>query len=195
MAGMAPSDISIASLNFASLSSPSSLANSCTFLAGIWRIIRNLARSTLAMILGWRRRVLFLILLKNRRIFSLYSVCLSCNAHDSGGILFVQGEWRNLELPQSSKASGCGRWSSQGALYKGRNLGEFTTHTQFKKGMSSKIILTQFLREPSASKSVPLHKSAIEYTSRILKRSALSPKRKHWWRCTSYAETLRACHG
>ena len=52
-------------------------------------------------------------------------------------------------------------------------------HTQFKEGMSSKITLVQFPMEPSTSKSVPLYKGAIEYTFRILKRSALSPKRKH----------------
>ena len=52
-------------------------------------------------------------------------------------------------------------------------------YTQFKEGMSSKITLAQFPREPSTSKSVPLHKGAIEYTFRILKRSTLSPKRKH----------------
>ena len=52
-------------------------------------------------------------------------------------------------------------------------------HTQFKEGMSSKITLAQFPREPSTSKSVPLHKGTIEYTFRIPKRSALSPKRKH----------------
>ena len=195
MLGMALSDISIASLNFASLSSPSSLANSCTFLASVWRIIRNLAQSALATVPGWRRRVLFLVQLKNRRIFSLCSVCLRCNAYESDGIFFVQGEWRNLELSQSSKASGCGRWSSQGALYRGRNLRELSTYTQFKEGMSSKITLAQFPREPSTSKSVPLHKGAIEYTFYIPKRSALSLKRKHWWRCTSYAETSKACYG
>ena len=129
MARITPSDISIASLNFASLYSPSSLANSYIFLIGVWRIIRNLARSALATVPGWRRRILFLVWLKNRRIFSLCSLCLSYNAHDSGGIFFVQGEWRNLELLQSSKASGCGRWSSQGALNRGQNLGELTTHT------------------------------------------------------------------
>ena len=52
-------------------------------------------------------------------------------------------------------------------------------HTKFKEGMSSKITLAQFPKEPSTSKSVPLHKGAIEYTFRISKRSALSPKRKH----------------
>ena len=129
MVGMAPSDISIASLNFALLSSPSSLANSCTFLIGVWRITRNLARSALATVPSRRRKVLFLVRLKNMRVFSLCSLCLSCNAHESDDIFFVQGEGRSLELPQSSKASGCGRWSSQGALYRGRNLGELTTHT------------------------------------------------------------------
>ena len=128
MAETASSDISIAPFNFASLFSPSSLANPCTFLIGVWRIIRNLARSTLATVPGQRRRVLFLVRLKNRRILSLRSLCLSCNAYDSGGIFFVQGKWKNLELLQSSKASGCGRWSSQDALYRRRNLGEFTAH-------------------------------------------------------------------
>ena len=52
-------------------------------------------------------------------------------------------------------------------------------HTQFKEGIASKITLAQFPGEPSTSKSVPLHKGAIEYTFRIPKRSALSPKRKH----------------
>ena len=128
MVETAPSDISIAPLNFASLSSPSSLANSCTFLIGVWKIIRNLAQSALATVSGRRRRVLFLVRLKNRRIFSLHSLCLSCNAHDSGDIFFVQGKWKNLELLQSSKASWCGRWSSQGALYKRRNLEELIAH-------------------------------------------------------------------
>ena len=86
MAGMAPSDISIAPFNFASLSSPSSLANSCTLLIGVWRITRNLARSALATVPGQRRRVLFLVRLKNRRILSICSLCLNCNAHDSSGI-------------------------------------------------------------------------------------------------------------
>ena len=90
--GIAPSDVIIAALNFASLSSPSFLANSCTFLIGVWRNIRSLVQFALAMVLGRRKRVLFLVQLKNRRIFSLCSVCLRCNAHNSGGIFFVQGE-------------------------------------------------------------------------------------------------------
>ena len=128
MAETAPFDISIAPLNFASLSSPSCLANSCTFLIGIWRIIGILTRSALATVPGRRRRVLFLVRLKNKRILSLCSLCLSRNAHDLGGIFFVQGKWKNLELLQSSKANGCGRWSSQGVLYRRRNLGELTAH-------------------------------------------------------------------
>ena len=90
--GIAPSDVIIAALNFASLSSPSFLANSCTFLIGVWRNIRSLVQFALATVLGRRRRVLFLVRLKNRRVFSPNSLCLSCNAHGSGGILFVQGE-------------------------------------------------------------------------------------------------------
>ena len=92
MAGMALSDVTIAALNFASLSSPSSLANSYTFLIGVWRNIRNLVRFALATILGQRRRVLSLVWLKNRRDFSPNPLYLSCNAHGSGGILFIQEE-------------------------------------------------------------------------------------------------------
>ena len=93
-AGMAPSDVTITALNFASLSSPFSLANSCTFLIGVWRIIRNLAWFALVMVLSRMRRVLFLVWLKNRRVFSPSSLCLRCNAHGSSSILFVQGEKR-----------------------------------------------------------------------------------------------------
>ena len=50
--------------------------------------------------------------------------------------------------------------------------------TEFKERMSSKINSTRFPRDPSVSKSAPLHKSAIEYASCIPKQSALSPKRK-----------------
>ena len=42
--------------------------------------------------------------------------------------------------------------------------------------MSSKISFAQFPREPSTSKSAPLHKGAIEYTFRIPKRSAYPQK-------------------
>ena len=52
-------------------------------------------------------------------------------------------------------------------------------HTEFKEGMLSKMNFTQFPREPSISKSAPLHKGAIEYAFRIPKQSALFPKKKH----------------
>ena len=47
--------------------------------------------------------MLFLVQLKNRRIFSLYSVCLRCNAHDSGDIfLFKESEktWNFSRVPR-----------------------------------------------------------------------------------------------
>ena len=86
MAETTPFDMSIAHLNFASLSSPSSLANSYTFLVGVWRIIKDLAQSVLATVPGQMRRILFPVQLKNKKIFSLHFLCLSYNAHDSGGI-------------------------------------------------------------------------------------------------------------
>ena len=153
MAETASSNISIAPLNFASLSSPSSLANSCTFLIGVWRIIRNLARSALATVPGRRRRVLFLVRLKNRRILSLCSLCLSCNAHDSSNIFFVQGKRKNLELLQSSKASGCGKWSSQCALYRRQNLGELTTH----KAQRRNVKQNKFRLVPKATFDFQIH--------------------------------------
>ena len=52
MVGMAPSDVTVAALNFVSLSSPSFLANSCTFLVGVWRNIGNLVQFVLATVLG-----------------------------------------------------------------------------------------------------------------------------------------------
>ena len=61
---------------------------------------------------------------------------------------------------------------------KGEILGS-SPHAKFKEGMSSKINFAQFPREPSTSKSAPLHKGAIEYTFHIPKRSVLSPKTKH----------------
>ena len=171
-AGMAPFDVTIAALNFASLSSPSFLANSYTFLIGIWRIIRNLARFALAMVLGRRRRVLFLVRLKNRSVFSPSSLCLHCNAHGSGGILFVQGEKRVPRL----------MGVEDGPLrvpYIESEIWGSSLPTEFKERMSSKMNSTRFPREPSVSKFAPLHKSTIECASRIPKQSTLSPKRKH----------------
>ena len=86
MVEAAPSNISIASLNFASLSSPPSLANSYTFLIGVWRFIKDLMQFVPATIPGRSRRVLFLAQLKDRKIFDLCFLCLNCDAYNSGGI-------------------------------------------------------------------------------------------------------------
>ena len=48
--------------------------------------------------------------------------------------------------------------------------------TKLKEGMSSEINFAQFPKEPLTAKSTPLHKGAIEYTLRVLKRSASSHK-------------------
>ena len=113
MAETTPFDMSIAHLNFASLSSLSSLANSYTFLVGVWRIIKDLAQSVLATVPGQMRRILFPVQLKNKKIFSLHFLCLSCNAYDSGGIFSSRKFFfffkKNLELLQDSRASRCGK--------------------------------------------------------------------------------------
>ena len=167
MTGMAPSDISIAPLNFASLSSPSSLTNSYMLLIGIRKIIRNLARYALATVPGRRRRVFFLVRLKNRRILSLCSLCLSCNAYDSGGIfcfffLFKENEktWNFCRIPRLVGVE-------DGPLRVPYIEGEIWRNspcTKLKEGMSSKINFAQFPKEPLTSKSASLHKGAIEYT-------------------------------
>ena len=51
--------------------------------------------------------------------------------------------------------------------------------TEFKERMSNKMNSTWFPKEPSVSKSAPLHKGTIKYASRIPKQSALPLKRKH----------------
>ena len=118
------------------------------------------------MVLGRRRRVLFLVRLKNRRVFSPSSLCLSCNAHGSGGILFVQGEKRVPRLMSVEDGP------LMVPYIEGKIWGSLLP-TKFKERMSSKMNSTRFPREPSVSKSVPLHKSTIEYASRILNQSAL----------------------
>ena len=148
MAGMAPSDISIALLNFVSLSSPFSLANSCTFLVGIWRMIKNLTRSVLATVPSQRKRMLFLVRLKNRRIFSLRSFCLNCNAIQAASFFCFCSRKvkRNLELLQSSKSNGCGGWPSQGTLYRRRNLGKFTAHRVQRRNVKQNEFLSLFTK-------------------------------------------------
>ena len=171
---MTPSDISIAPLNFASLSSPSFLANSCMLLIGVLRIIKNLARSALAMVPGRRRRVLFLVRLKNRRILSL-----CCNAHDSGDIflLFRENE-KTWNFCKVSRLVGVEDGPLRVSYIEGEIWGNLP-RTKLKEGMSSKINFAQFPRGPSTFEFAPLHKGTIEYTFRIPKRFALSLKRKH----------------
>ena len=127
MAETAPSNISIAPLNFASLSSPSSLANSYTFLVGIWMIIKDLARSALATVPGRRRRILFLVRWRIKGSLASAFFALAATPMIQAAFL-VQESGKNLELLKDSRASRCGKKSSQGTLYRGRNLGEFTTH-------------------------------------------------------------------
>ena len=113
--GGPPSNISIASLNFASLSSPSSLANYCTFLISIWRLIMDLTQSTPTTVPVRRRRVLFLARLKDRKIFGLCFLCLSCDTHKLGGILGSR-RWENLESLQDLGTCRCKRVVLLGCL-------------------------------------------------------------------------------
>ena len=179
MAKMAPSDISIAPLNFASLSSPSSLANSCTFLVGVWWIIKNLARSALATVSGQRRRILFLVQLKNRKI--LASIFFASAATPMIQAAFIVQEskkkkkkknWNSCRIPGLVDVEN----SHPRTPYIEDEIWESSPHTKLKEGMSSKINFAQFPKEPSTAKSVPLHIGAIEYTFRIPKRSASSHK-------------------
>ena len=172
---MAPSDISIAPLNFVSLSFPSSLANSCTFLVGVWRIIKDLARSALATVPGRRRRILFLVRLKNRKISNHHFLCLSCNAHDSGGIFCsrkVKKTWNSCRVPRLVDVED----NPLRVPYIEDEIWGSLLRTKLKEGMSSKINFVQFPREPSTAKSASLHKGAIECAFRTLKRFASSHK-------------------
>ena len=172
---MSPSDISIAPLNFASLSSPSSLANSCTFLVGVWRIIKDLTQSALATVPGRRRKVLFLVRLKNRRIFSLRFLCLSYDAHDSGSIFCsrkVKKTWNSCRVPRLVDVED----SPIRVPYIEDEIWGSSPRTKLKEGMSSKINFAQFPGEPTTAKSALFHKGAIECAFRTPKRSASSHK-------------------
>ena len=133
------------------------------------------------MVPGRRRRVLFLVRLKNRRILSLCSLCLSCNAmiQAASFLFFVVQEnektWNFYKVPRLADVedSPLRRPYIEGEIWGN------SSRTKLKEGVSSKINFAQFPKGPSTSKSAPLHKGAIEYTFRIPKRSALSPKRKH----------------
>ena len=62
------------------------------------------------------------------------------------------------------------------ALYIEDEIWESSLRTNLQEGTSSEINFTKFPREPSITKSAPLHKGAIEYTFRVPKRSASSHK-------------------
>ena len=62
------------------------------------------------------------------------------------------------------------------ALYIKDEIWESSPHTKLQEGMSSEINFAKLPRGPSTAKSVPLHKGAIEYTFRVLKRFASSHK-------------------
>ena len=62
------------------------------------------------------------------------------------------------------------------ALYIEDEIWESSPHTKLQEGMSSEINFAKLPRGPSIAKSVSLHKGAIEYTCRVLKRSASSHK-------------------
>ena len=175
MAKTAPFDISITPLNFTSLSSPSSLANSYTSLVDVWWIIKDLTRFVLTTVPGRRRRTLFLVWLKNRRIFSLHILCLSSNAYDSGSVFFVQESEKTCNSCRIPRIIGVEDRPSK-ALYIEDEIWESSPCTKLQEGMSSEINFVQFPREPSTAKSTPLHKGTIEYTFRVPKRSASSHK-------------------
>ena len=169
MAETAPSNISIALLNFASLSSLSSLANSCTFLVGVWRIIKDLTRSALATVPGRRRRALFLVWLKNRRIFSLCFLCLSYNAMIQAAFFFLFKKVKKLGTPVGFPRIVGVEDSPPKAPYIEDEIWESSLRTKLQEGMSSEINFAQFPREPLTAKSALLHKGAIEYTFRVPK--------------------------
>ena len=56
---------------------------------------------------GRSKRVLFLARLKGRKIFGLYFLCLSCDAHNLGGIFGSWKERGNLGFLQDSGACRC----------------------------------------------------------------------------------------
>ena len=145
-----------------------------------------------ATVPGWRRSVLFLVWLKDRKIFGLCFLCLSCDAHKSGGIL---GSWKreNLESSQDWGACSCKIMVFPRCLIKEAKYGGNLPRIKLEKGIPSEINLTQFPREPSTVESAPLHKGALECAPRIPKRYASSPKSLN--DSASYTETPGTCLG
>ena len=174
MAETTPFHISITPLNFASLSSPSSLANSCTSLVDVWRIIKDLTRSELATVPGQRRRTLFLVWLKNRRVLAP-AFFASAATPKIQAAFFVQEDEKTYDSDRIPRIIGVEDRPPK-ALYIKDEIWESSPHTKLQEGMSSEINFAQFPREPSTAKSALLHKGAIEYTFRVSKRSASSHK-------------------
>ena len=139
MAETAPSNISIALLNFASLSSLSSLANSYIFLVGVWRIIKDLTRSALATIPGRRRRALFLVWLKNRRIFSLCFLCLSYNAMIQAAFFFLFKKVKKFGTPADFPRIVGVEDSPPKVPYIEGEIWKSSLRTKLQEGMSSEI--------------------------------------------------------
>ena len=178
MAKVVPFNISIASLNFTSLSSHSSLANSCTFLICVWSPIKSLTQSTPATVPNRRMRVFFLARLKGRKIFGLSFLCLSCDIQDPGGIL---GSWQreNLEFLQDSRVCKCKKKKKmvlpRCLILKAKSRGSLL-HTKLKERITNEISPDQFPRKPSTARSASLHKGSNECAPRIPKRSTLFHK-------------------
>ena len=129
------------------------------------------------MVPGRRRKALFLVWLKNKRIFSLRFLCLNYNDHDSGCIFFFfvqesEETWNPCRIPRIVGAED----SPSKAPYIEDEIWEGSPYTKLQEGMSSEINFAQFAREPSTAKFAPFHKSAIEYTFHVPKRSALPHK-------------------
>ena len=94
-----------------------------------------------------------------------------------GGIFFFfvqesEETWNPCRIPRIVGAED----SPSKAPYIEDEIWEGSPCTKLQEGMSSEINFAQFPREPSAAKSTPLHKGAIEYTFCVSKRSALPYK-------------------
>ena len=84
---------------------------------------------------------------------------------------------RNLELLQSSKASGCGRWPSQGALYRRRNLRKLTAHRVQRRNVKQ----NEFCSIPKGAFNLQIHVASIKVplnTPSVFRSDPHHPQRK-----------------
>ena len=84
---------------------------------------------------------------------------------------------RNLELLQSSKASGCGRWPSQGALYKRWNLRKLTAHRVQRRNVKQ----NEFRPIPKGAFNLQIHVASIKVplnTPSVFRSDPRHPQRK-----------------